>query len=185
MKAVPILVRLERPLRFLPPVLLQALERVIFGWFRGLDQIHDRRWRRAWKVLFHSRDVHPILHIYHLADRSGPYHRMHMAIEGQVFEYQEAFPLTKAGREAFRDWLKTGAHFGHWEAAGGQLVFVPDSLSYDECSDHEMREFHAAAMEFLRTPFALAHLWPAVHPEQRIEMLEAALREPEEEQHAS
>jgi hypothetical protein len=181
-KATAILVKAHRPLRFLPPADLQALERIIFHWFSGLDTVHNKRWRRTWARLFHSKVVQPIWQLYDLADRSGPFHRRHMTIEGQIFEYQEAFPLTKAGKEGFRDWLKTGAHFGHYEASAGQLVFVPSSLSYDDCSDAEMREFHEAAIEFLGTPYALETLWPVVKPHQRIEMLEAALRPPEGEE---
>jgi hypothetical protein len=182
MKASAVIIRLHRPLRFLPRPLVEALSRIAFGWIRGIDETHDRRWKRIMRRLFHTRDLQPVLQFYPVLDRSGKFHRMHMSMEGRVFEYQEAFPLTKAGREAFRDWLKTGAHFGHWEGGEGQLVFVPDSVSYEDCSDLEMIEFHEAAMEFLRSPLALSMLWPAVKPEHRTAMLEAALREPEEEQ---
>jgi hypothetical protein len=180
-KATAILVRAQRPLRFLPPAMLRALEWVVFQWFRGLDAEHDKRWRRAWWRMFRSKLPHPVWQLYDLSERSGPYHRMHMAVEGRVFEYQDAFPLTKAGKEAFRDWLKTGAHFGHWEGAVGALVFVPSSLSYDDCSDDDMREFHEAAIEFLHSPLALQTLFPVVRQDQRMQMLEACLREPDEE----
>ena len=180
-KATAIRVRAQQPLRFLPPPMLRALEWIVFQWFRGLDPEHDKRWRRAWKRLHFAKTPHPVWQLYDLSERSGPFHARHMAIEGRVFEYQDAFPLTKAGKEAFRDWLKTGAHCGHWDAAGGQLVFVPGSLSFDDMSDDEMREFHEAAMEFLRTPLALATMFPVVHPDERLTMLEAALRDPEEE----
>jgi hypothetical protein len=177
-KATAILVKAHRPLRFLPPADLQALERIIFHWFSGLDAVHNKRWRLAWKRLFHATVPQPVWQLYDLADRSGPYHARHMAIEGRIFENQDGFLL----REGFRKWLKTGAAFGHYEASGGHLVFVPSSLSYDDCSDAEMREFHEDAMVYLRTPLALETLWPVVKPHQRIEMLEAALRPPEGEE---
>jgi hypothetical protein len=178
MKATAILVKLHRPLRFLPPADIQALERIVFGWFSGLDQLHDRRWRRTWKRLFHAKVVQPVWQLYDLPERSGPFHARHMAIEGRIFANQDGF----LQREAFRTWLKTGAAFGHYEASGGALVFVPSSLSYDDCSDDEMREFHEDAMTYLRTPHALETLWPVVKPAQRMEMLDAALREPQEDQ---
>lgn len=178
MKASAIMVQLHRPLRFLPGPLVEALSRICFGWIRGVDAVHDRRWKWLLRRLFYARDFRPVLQFFPVLDRSGEFHRRHMAIEGRIFEYQDCF----VQREAFRYWLKAGACWGHFEASAGQLVFVPDSVSYEDASDHEMREFHDAAIAFLRTPLALATLWPAVKPEERQQMLEAAMRDPEEEQ---
>lgn len=178
MKASAVLVKLHRPLRFLPGPLVEALSRICFGWIKGVDAVHDKRWRSLLSSLFHSKDPQPVLQFYPVVDRSGRYHRRHMAIEGRIFELQDGF----LQREAFRIWLKTGACWGHFEAHAGALVFVPDSVSYDDASDAEMREFHEAAMTFLRTPYALETLWPAVKPLERIQMLEAALRDPDGEE---
>jgi hypothetical protein len=171
------MVRLHRPLRFLPTVLVEALSRVCFHWIRGVDEVHDRRWRRLLSNLFHTRDAAPVLQFYPVVDRSGRFHKRHMAIEGRIYENQDGF----LQREAFRIWLKTGACWGHYEAFNGALVFVPNSCSYEDASDDEMREFHEDAIAYLRTPHALAVLWPAVVPERRLEMLETLLRDPEEQ----
>lgn len=177
MKTTAILVQLHRPLRFMPAGIVQALSRVLFGWIRGVDAVHDARWRRLWQNLFHTKTVNPTLSLYVVTERSGRFHARHMAIEGRIFAAQEVF-LTRA---AFRTWLKTGAAFGNYEATPAGLVFVPSSTSYDDCSDDEMREFHEDAMRFLRTPHALATLWPHAPEESRERGLEECLRDPNEE----
>lgn len=176
MKLSAVMVMPTIPLQHLPPRDLEAVSRFLFQTMRGLDAQHTRRWRRLWARVADGE----LLQLYPVVDRHLAFHQRHMAIEGRIFELQDGF----VQREAFRVWLKTGAAFGHFEACDGQLVFVPDSLSYDEASDDEMREFHEAAMEFLRTPHALATLWPAVRAEDRPAMLEAALRDPQEERDA-
>jgi hypothetical protein len=176
-KSSAIIVRFHRPLRFLPPAWIEILSRILFQWIRGVDARHDRRWRRLGRYYFHTIDQHPVMQFYPVRKRSGRFHRRHMAIEERVFDNQDGF----LNCDAFRDWLKTGAHFGQFEASCGQLVFVPASTSYDDCSDDEMREFHDAAMEFLRTPYALAVLWPVVRPDDRLQMLELALQPPSED----
>lgn len=181
MKASAILVHLAAPLRFMPPAQLQAVERFLFQWVEGNDTQHNSRWRRLWSRLFHSKQRNPSLHLYVVEARSGRFHARHMAIEGRIFDSQEHF-LTRAG---FRLWLKTGAAFGQMVASAGALVFEPSSLSYDECGDDEMREFHEDAMRFLRTPRALETLWPHVPAAQRLERFEHFLADPNEEAGAS
>lgn len=176
MKASAVMVMLPRPMRFLPPHIISALEWFIFRYVQGMSPEHERRWRRMWKRLFHATEQHPSLQLYVLADRSRPFHARWMAVEGRIFESQEGFLQL----EAMRFWLKTGAAFGHYEASAGQLVFVPSSLSWDDCSDDEMHEFTEAALAFLHTPHALATLWPAVKPEDRGQMLQIALTNPKD-----
>lgn len=147
--------------------------RVIYSLFVGIDEQHTARWRRWWWRAMRSG----ILKFYPINPFSGAFHRRHMAIEGRIFDNQDNFH----SRKAFRDWLKTGAAFGHWHASGGQLVFVPSSLSIEECSDDEMREFHTDAIEFLHTPYALATLFPAMSEKHRHETLELLLQNPKED----
>lgn len=177
MKTTAVLVQLHRPLRFLPKPLVDALSRVLFGWIKGVDAVHDSRWRRLWEHLFHSKRINPTLSLYVVTERSGQFHARHMAIEGRLFDRQETF-VTRAG---LRNWLKTGAAFGQFEATPAGLVFVPASTSYDDCSDDEMREFHEDAMRFLHTPAALATLWPYAPENSRMHGLEDCLRDPTKE----
>lgn len=174
MKATAIMVKARGPLSRLPPDMRAVLSVVLFQWFEGLDEENDQAWKRMWGDLYHTREEVPVLSLYLAKDRSGAFHHRHMAIEGRIFDHQEPY----AGHQlrAFRDWLKTGAAFGTWESGR----FTPSSLSYDECSDAEMRTFHKNAMAFLHTPAALAHLFPACPPEKRDAMLEALIQPPPE-----
>lgn len=168
MKASAVMVHPVVPLQQLPASDREVLSRVLFGIFQGADDLHNRRWRRVWSRVFAGQD----LHFIPLVERSGRYHRRHMAIEGVVFDHQDGF----TSKRAFRDWLKTGAAFGRWVATDAGLVFEPASVSYDECSDDEMREFHEDAIEFLHTTHALEVLWPAMAPDQRDQTLQLLLR---------
>jgi hypothetical protein len=172
-QAVGIVVRLVVPFTTIPNVLVQAASQFLFECFRGQDENHDARWRRLWRSF--AEGTRDQLHLWVIVGRSGKFHRRHMAIENAVFELQDHFEPTAAGRKGFRWWLKTGAAFGHYEASAGELVFVPDSTAYEECNDAQMREFHEAAMEFLRGDYALEVLWPHVDPRERRAMLAAAI----------
>lgn len=177
MKHSAILVMLTVPMESLPAADLEAVSRFLFRYMRGLNPEHQRRWGRFWKRLM-SGEVQAF---YPEVDRSYAYHARHMAIETRLFEEQDGFAPTAAGRRWFRHWLKTGAGLVHLELRGATPEWVTGSLSYPEMSDDEMREFHDAAMDFLRTPRALKNLWPAVKAADRPQMLEAALANPNEE----
>lgn len=174
MKSSAIMVRSALPLRMLDAFELEILSRVLFQYFRGLDATHNARWRRLWGRLFQRDEV---LQFYPVVDRSAKFHRMVMAAERNVFEGQEVFSQVKA----FRNWLKTGACFGAFEASGGQLVFVPSSVSFEECSDDEMREYFEDMVAFLRTERAQSALWPHLSPDAGRETVEALLKGPDDE----
>lgn len=174
-KVSSVLVVAKAPLRFLPREVLHALEAVLFQWFEGADQEHGARWRRMWKRLYRTSEFRPSLQLWVDVDRSRPYHARWMSVETRLFDSQDHF-YNKPG---LRLWLKTGAAFGNYESSAGQLVFVPSSLNWEDCSDDEMREFTADAVDFLHTPHALATLWPAVAEERREEMLHACLNPPD------
>jgi hypothetical protein len=103
-----------------------------------------------------------------------------MAVMREIHENQDGFMPTEAGYKAFTAFVKTGALFGEFEESGGRLVFVPASRNAEDCSDDEMREFHADALEFLRSPLALKTLFPAMDPIKRIVALESILLSPKE-----
>lgn len=174
-KPSPIMVAPDISVCQIPRADLEAFGRVL-RCFRGLNEQHDRRWRRMWARV--SRlEAGEILHIENVVGRSGPFHRMHMGMEQRLFDNQEAF----ANLDRFRDWLKTGAGWGHYAATGGRLRFVPDSTSYEQCSDDEMREVHAAMLEFLHRPKTQRRLWPHLTAAQRADKMEAILNPPTQE----
>lgn len=161
-----------------------VLRKVLLEGIRGIDAAHDKRWRRFIGGLINS-EPGVITDFVNPRARSLPFHKRHMKIEKTVFENQDIFPPTKAGQRKFRDWLKVGASLARLELHGDEPKWLPGSLSYDEMSDDEMREFHEAAMDYLRSPRALRKLWPAVKSAQRLQMLETLIRNPDEqEQHA-
>lgn len=163
------------------PLELDVMRRFFTQKVRGLSDDHHRRWLRWLKRLTSGE----VCEFYPIVDRAGPYHAHHMAVEGAIFENQDGFPPSKAGERAFRNWLKTGASLVRLELHGDEPKWLPGSLKYEETSDDEMREFHEAAIAFLRTPHALKRLWPVVKPDLRPEMLEPLLKNPKKhEEHA-
>lgn len=169
------------PQQHLPSVLSDqerdVLRKVLLDGIRGIDDEHDRRWRRFIGILINS-EPGEVTEFMNPRTRSLPFHKRWMAIEKRVYESQETF----ATRKGFRRWLKAGAGLGEYEAHAGRLVFVPGSLNFDECSDDEMRAFVRAAEEFLHTPLALRRLWPHISGAARQEMLETVLANPKDEQ---
>lgn len=104
--------------------------------------------------------------------RIGGFHRLHMKMEQEVFQAQERIE----NFDMFRDWLKIGSGFVEWMAgAKGGVIPVPKSISYAECDEGVMREFHTNAVAFLRSPHATKYLWKHLSPVQGAEMMEAIL----------
>ncbi len=170
MKAQSILVTPLQPLRHMAEAERQVVSSFLFQRFRGMDEIHDRAWKRLWAWAWRL-DAGEGMQLFSGRERSWAFHARWMAIEGRIFDGQECF--TKLG--PFRDWLKTGAHLGRWQATRWGLRFEPGSVAYDELSDDEMREFAQDATDFLRTAEAMATLWPHLLFAQRVEMLERLL----------
>ena len=104
--------------------------------------------------------------------RNGPFHRLHMLIISKVFKAQERIE----DFEQFRLWLKVGSGFVTWMAGAKGGVFpVPKSISYDQCEEDEMREFHEGVVAFLRTQHAQHYLFPAVSAQVAEQGMEAIL----------
>ena len=149
-----------------------AARRVLFGTIDGLGNQNRRKWRRFMSMLFGMEPGEMATIKTHKA-RSGPFHRRHMALEQAVFDAQEKFTDFDRG---FRDWLKVGAGHCDWHPGPKGGVFpVPKSTSYAEMEEGEMREFHDAAVAFLRTEHAGRTLWKHLAPGARIEMIESIL----------
>lgn len=176
-KACPILIAKMYPVETLPESEKAIVRKVLLEGLRGLDEKHDKRWRRFLSRIF-SAEVGEVFHLESIVDRSGPFHRMHMAMEQGLFDRQDQW----ATLNSMRDWLKTGAAWGDYALnARGVMKFVPRSTAYESCSDDEMREVHTAMLAFLRTPSAQQKLWPHLSPTARSEMLEAIVEPPERE----
>lgn len=175
-KPSPILITKLHPLEQMPEHELAIVRRFLFDGIRGLDEKHDKRWRRHWSRIIRA-SVGEVFHLQSVVDRSGPYHRMHMGLEQRLFDRQERW----AKLDHMRAWLKAGAGWGDYELVKGRMKFVPRSTSYEECSDDEMREVHESMVAFLRTPFAQRRLWPHLTSNQRIDMLESIVEPPERE----
>lgn len=161
-------------LKTIPEADRAAVRRFLFDAIRGLDAKHDKRWRRLWSRIWKSEPGEATQMVV-LVPRSRKFHARHMAIENRLFESQERFALI----EGLRNWLKTGAAFGHYELVGTRMKFIPASLAYEECSNDQMHEFHDNAIAFLHTPRAQRTLWRHLSPAKRAEMLAAVLREGE------
>lgn len=176
-KPTPILIVKAHPLAGWSEHELSIVRRFIFDGIRGLNEQHNTRWRRFWSRIWKA-EVGQVFQFDNVVERSGPYHRMHMGMEQRLFESQERW----GQMEPLRDWLKVGAAWGDYQInARGVLQFVPRSTSYDQCSDDEMREVHAAMLAFLHTPTAQRRLWPHLPAVKRAEMLESVLASREEE----
>lgn len=172
-KASTILVTPVTRLRDLPQREREIVSRFLFDCIKGLDDKHDRRWRRLWRMAWHA-EPGEVFHILSIRGRSGPFHRRHMALMQRLFDQQEQF----VDPDALRDWVTTGAGWVRYEMTPrGAVKAVPKSLSYEECTDDEMKDIHVKSMDFLRTPRALRKLWPHIPASQRAEMLDIVMNE--------
>ena len=155
------------------PADADAARRVLFGMVDGLGERGKKQWRRFIAGLIRL-EPGEMVEIKTHKERSGPFHRFHMALETRVFEAQERI----AEFEDFRLWLKLGAGHVTWmPGPRGGVVPVPKSISYAKLEDDAMREFHDAAVAFLRTEHAAKYLWPKLPAAQRGEAIEAVLME--------
>lgn len=148
----------------------EVLAGVLFQMFAGATAQDDRFWKRTWRALMAAAAGEMFaLRLELLKD--GAYHRRHMALEQKLFDSQEQFYVFNQ----FRNWLKVGAGFVEWRVVRGQLVPQPLSISYDECDQFTMEQFHSDAAAFLRSRRAQAELWPHLTPLKAQEMMESIL----------
>jgi len=151
----------------------EAARRVLFGAVDGLGERGKKQWRRFVNGLF-KLEPGEMVEIRTHKDRSGPFHRRHMAIESRVFEAQERFEHF----EQFRNWLKVGAGFCEWVVGPkGGVIPVPKSLSYAKLEQADMEQVHADMVAFLRTPHAVKALWPKADQRIAADGLELLLAE--------
>ncbi|MBT2299253.1 hypothetical protein J7E70_02135 [Variovorax paradoxus] len=165
------------PLHSIPPGEVDVIRRFLFQHMRGMDRRNDKRWRRLWGRLWKAEPGEGF-QLYSAEERSGPFHRRHRVILERLFQSQERFREI----DALHDWMKIGAYWVTWgEGRRGQPVPKPRSTSFPECSEDEMREAHAAMVDYLHTERAQRFLWRHLKAPQRAEMLESVLARPDEE----
>lgn len=164
-------------LHALPDAERDVLRRFFTEHVRGMDSKHHKRWTRFIRDLFNATPGEGF-QIQRVEARGGPFHRRHRVILERLFQSQERFRHV----DKLHDWLKVGAGFVSWKPGKDQKpVAIPRSTSFDNCSEDEMREFHTAAVDFLHTERAQRRLWTQVKPSLRQGMLDAVLRNPEED----
>lgn len=177
MKAASILVCPTVQLSTLPLGEVEVLRRFFSEHVRGMDSTHHRRWTRFARSLFFAQPGEGF-QLFLMEERSGPFHRRHRVILERIFAVQERY----RDIEKMHDWIKVGAGFIDWQPGkDSKPVAIPKSTAFEVCAEAEMREYHEAAIEFLRTPYALRRLFTHVKTSQRAEMLETLLAKPEEE----
>lgn len=149
-----------------------AARRVLFGMVDGLGEVGRKQWRRFVNGLM-TLEPGEMVSIRTHKQRSGPFHRRHMALESMVFEAQEKFEQF----EQFRNWLKVGSGFCDWVAGPkGGVIPVPKSIAFDKLEDDDMRQVHDDMVRFLRSGHAGQALWKHLNDAERMEMIETILR---------
>jgi len=135
-----------------------VVRRFLFEYIDGLNLVDKRAWRRFCGSLNDAAEGEYFL-IKLWRQRSGVFHRGHMKMMSVIFEQQETFEDFRI----FRSWVKLGAGFVDYVPNGdGELIPVPKSVNFDDCSEDEMRLFHEDACNFFRTEHAQKILWPSL-----------------------
>lgn len=146
-------------------------KKVLTEVLRGIDDQHTKRWLKVVNTWF-GLEEGEITTVDTRHPRSGPFHRFHMAMEQAVFNAQERFTAF----EQFRNWLKIGAGHVEWvRGPTGGVVPLPKSISYADLEEVEMREVHAAMLEFLGGVHAAPYLWKHLDPEEAGGMMKSIL----------
>lgn len=148
-----------------------VVRRFLFEHLSGATPKDTRAWYRFCRALNESGSGE-FFSIKTERPREGWFHRKHMALISKVFKAQERI----ADFEQFRLWLKVGSGFVTWMTGPKGGVFpVPKSISFDQCEEDEMREFHEGVVAFLRTEHAQHYLFPAVSAQVAEQGMEAIL----------
>lgn len=164
------------PLHHLPDPERDVIRRFLTEHIRGMDELNDKRWRRLWGQVFRAEPGEGFA-LYREEQRSGPFHRRHRVILERLFDAQERYKQIKP----MHDWLKLKAYFVTWgEGTRGQPMPVPRSTAFPECSEDEIREFHARMVDLLHDPAIQRHLFPKVRAKDRQGMVDAVLADQQE-----
>lgn len=155
-----------------------AVRRFLFGHLSGATDKDTRAWNNFVRAMDAAGSGEYFTFKVERR-RNGRFHRLHMLIVSTVFKAQERI----TDFEAFRLWLKVGSGFVEWMAGPkGGVVPVPKSISFDKCSEEEMREYHDNVVAFLLTPHAAAYLWPKADQVTAQQGMDAILKKFERDQ---
>lgn len=150
-----------------------AVRRFLFEYFRGVTEKDNRAWYRFCRAL-NEAVLGEYFSFKIQRQREGWFHRKHMGMISKVFKAQERV----TDFEQFRLWLKVGSGYVTWMTGPKGGVFpVPKSISFEKCSEEEMREFHDGVVAFLRTEHAHKYLWPALTEQVADQGMEAILQQ--------
>lgn len=164
-------------LRMIPDTERDVIRRFLFDHLRGMSAQDDKRWRRMWGGLWKAEPGEG-LQLYVEEERSGKFHRRHRVILEKLFASQERYRHI----DKLHDWLKVGAGFVTWAPGKDHKpVAIPRSTNFEDCSENEMREAHAAMVDYLHTERAQRYLWKTVKAANRPEMLAAVLEKQEQD----
>lgn len=166
-------------LHTLPDMERDILRRFFTEHLVGMDRTHDKRWRSLVRDWFNAEPGEGF-ELLRKKERGGRFHRRHRVILQRLFDSQERF----SNVDRMHDWLKVAVGFVDWHEGRkpGVMVPKPRSTAYDHCSEDEMREFHEAAVDYLRGERAQRYLWRHLNASRRQGMLDAVLSKPGEDQ---
>lgn len=128
------------------------------------------------KLQKRQRDLEPgeLMWIDTWFERSGVYHRRHMAVLKAFYDAQEQFN----DFNEFRQWTQVGAgHCDFFPGPHGRMVAVPKSISYRKIDQAEIEQLHGKTVDFLRSTRGRQFLWPHLSEEQTYETVETLMGE--------
>ena len=151
----------------------QAVRRFLFECIAGSTGDDQQRWKKLWSRIVRA-SAGEVIRVAFTFDRSGAFHRRHMAMEQAVFNAQERF----SDFEQFRNWIKVGAGWVDWCAgAKGGVVPIPKSVSYSKADQVQFEEFHKKVLSFLWGEYAHRFLWRHLSENKSYEMMASVLQE--------
>jgi len=155
-----------------------GVRRFLFGHLSGATDKDTRAWNRFVRAMDDAA-AGEFFTLKIQRQRNGRFHRLHMVTISAVFKAQERIE----DFDQFRLWLKVGSGFVDWMSGPKGGVFpVPKSISFEQCSEEEMRQFHDDVIAFLLTPHAAHYLWPKVDPLAAQQGIDAILKRFDREQ---
>jgi hypothetical protein len=170
MKTSSILICPVHPLRHMPDPLRDAMRTIFTEWVRGMDTRSQRRLLRLVGQIARA-EAGEGFQLFRLEERSGPFHRRHRVVLEALFQAQEAYPNI----DALHDHLKLKTWFVTWKDGKP----TPRSTSFEDCSEDEIREFHARVVDLLHDPYEQRKLFPSVPAKLRQGMVDAVLADKE------
>lgn len=127
--------------------------------FQYLDGCNDRD-RKAWRTWWRSVADAPRGQYFTVSikrQRHGAFHRLVFALMQAVAKSQDKFNDFRI----FRQFVRLGAGFVDYVPnADGELIAIPKSQSFDDCSEEECRQFFDDMVAFFRTEQCHKVLWP-------------------------